>query len=281
MFRKATRAPHRFVPALEAFEDRLVPASVLLNNGVLNIVGSAGVDSIFITDNGDGEVIVLSSDPNGNLVRNGAARVDSIVVTTKGGKDNVSYDQTGDRKRSMDLQVNLGSEADGFNGDLHGDILNFRMMQIKVDGGSGRDVMGLHADNDVDVQGLALLKMELNGGDDNDTILALYQGKADGELRLNARGQDGNDLIAAVVTADAGSEGRLGAGGQQATVEGNNGNDTLTFRVLNQTSPGFEVFAKIDGGRNGFLFGLFGGKDTGRHTANVSVTGIEKDILVP
>ncbi len=280
MFRKATRAPHRFVPALEAFEDRLVPASVLLNNGVLNIVGGAGVDQIFITDNGGGEVIVQSSGPNGTSLRNGAIGVDSIVVSTKGGKDHVSYDQTGDRTRSMNMQVNLGSDADGFFGQIHGDILNFRIMQMQVNGGSGRDIMGLFADNDVDVQGLALLKMEMNGGDNDDTIVALYRGKADGELRLNVRGGDNEDKIAVAVDVDAGSEGRLGAGGQQATVEGGDGNDDLTFKVHNQTSPGFEVSAKIDGGRNGFLFGLFGGKDTGRHTANVSATRIEKDILV-
>lgn len=88
-------------------------------------------------------------------------------------------------------------------------------------------------------------------------------------------------MIGAVVDANAGSEGRLGAASDRATVEGNNGNDTLAFRVLNSTSPGFEVFATIDGGRNGLLpFFPFAGKDVGRRTANVSSRGVEQNILV-
>jgi hypothetical protein len=149
-----------------------------------------------------------------------------------------------------------------------------------VDGGSGRDTMSVGVFGNT--AGISLLSLDLNGGSGVDTMAVSYQGKADGEVRINVRGGADNDTVSALVDVAANSEGRLGAGGQQATVEGNSGNDNLDFRVHNQTSPGFEVFAKIDGGSNSFFsFFPFGRGDVGRHTANVAATGLERDIRVP
>lgn len=177
-------AQKKIVPQIEALESRwCLSTTVSINAGVLTIVGDNRVNDIHISDNGNGNLVVMVL----NQPTNTFANVDRVVIDLKGGKDNVTYIQSGDRTRSLNLTANLGGDADGFYGEINGDILNFHVLQIKVDGGGARDIIGVHANRDTDVHGLALLKVDLNGGDGNDNLLALYEGKADGELRLNAR----------------------------------------------------------------------------------------------
>lgn len=279
MFCQATRTARRFVPTLDTLEDRLVPATASSKDGVLRIDGNAKDEQIALIDNGDGDVSVQQPGVS-NFI---GIDIQSIVINTLGGKDQVRYIQQASRTRPLSMRVNLGTGNDRFSADLRGGVLNFRTMQVSVVGSTGRDTIEVVAGNafieeGFNVQGLALLQLDLNGGSDNDTIRVAYNGKADGELRVNARGGADDDTIDCQLTIRPDSEGRLGAGGQQATVEGNSGNDTLTFRVRNQTSPGFEVFAKIDGGSNGFF--LFSRRDQGRRTANVASAGLESDIIV-
>jgi hypothetical protein len=251
-----------------------------VSNGTLTITGDAQANFVHIRDSGNGTVVVNVVDGNQPTGRDFAfINVSRIVVNTGAGADGVTYLQQGNRRLSMNFTADLGTENDGFHSEIHGDMLNWTTMEMKVNGGAGRDVIGVHADDDVDVQALSLFKLDLNGNDGNDTILALYRGEVDGELRLNARGGANDDTITVRVDADAGSTGRLGAVTQRATVEGNSGNDTLMFRVYALNSPSFKVFATIDGGSNSWW--PFSRKDVGRHTANVASTGLENDIRVP
>ncbi len=271
------RTPKKTVPQVEALESRWCLSTTVVQSGsLLTITGDNQADQVKINDNPAANITGVRANGQERLF----SGVDRIVVDLKGGKDALQYFQESNRTRSMSFTADLGSDNDFFQSGINGDVLNFTMLQMRVDGGSGRDTMSVGVFGNT--QGLSLLSLDLNGGSGIDTIAASYQGKADGELRLNARGGADNDTVTALVDVAAGSEGRLGAGGQQATVEGNSGNDTLDFRVHNRTSPGFEVFAKIDGGSNSFFsFFPFGRGDVGRHTGNVASTGLERDIRVP
>jgi hypothetical protein len=262
---------------VETLESRwCLSTTVLQSGGLLTITGDNQGDQVKINDNPGANITGVRANGQERLF----SGVDRIVVNLKGGKDALEYFQESNRTRSLSLTANLGSDNDFFRSGINGDILNFRALQMHVDGGSGRDTIqvGVFAN----VQTFGLLNLDLNGGDDNDTVAASYQGKADGLLLINARGGADNDKVLVQVDVAAGSQGRLGNSFfQPATVEGNSGNDDLEFRVHNQTSPNFKVFAKIDGGSNSFFsFFPFGRKDVGRHTANVKSTGLEKDIIV-
>jgi hypothetical protein len=262
---------------VEALESRwCLSTTVVQSGGLLTITGDNQGDQVKINDNPAANILGVRANGQERIFTG----VDRIVADLKGGKDAFQYFQESPRTRSMNLAVNLGSDNDFFQSGINGDILNFRALQMRVDGGSGRDTIqvGVFAN----VQTFGLLNLDLNGGDDNDTIGASYQGTADGLLLINARGGADNDKVDVLVDVAPGSLGQLGNGFRPATVEGNSGNDDLAFRVHNQTSPRFEVFAKIDGGSNSFFsFFPFGRKDVGRHTANVKATGLERDIIVP
>jgi hypothetical protein len=276
----AANVRRSFRPKVEGLEDRWCPATTFgVNNGTLTITGDAQANHILIRDGGNGTVTGNIVDGNQPTGRDFAfINVSRIVVSTNGGNDGVTYLQTGDRSSAMTFVAHLGSGNDVFHSEIQGDIRTFSFLEMFVRGNADNDTIGVHADSDTDVQALSLLRVDLNGNEGKDTILALYRGEADGELRLNARGGSSDDTIAVRMDMDVGSEGRLGAANDRATVEGNSGNDTLTFRVHTPGSPFFKVTATIDGGSNTWI--PFRRKDVGRHTSNVASTGLEQDIVV-
>lgn len=277
---KTRRARPKQAVALlvEALESRCCPtATATQNGGLLTITGDDQADNVSLSEDGHGSVrVLLGADFVGKTFQD----VDRVVVDVKGGKDRVFYerrDPTQLAQRNLRLEVFLGAGDDNFHGTLVGGLTASTALQIRVEGSSGRDKISQFAAFGSDFAPLALLQLDLNGGADNDKISFLYIGQQDGEIRLRARGQAGNDRIDATVREGSGSTGQLGTVAAPALLEGNEGNDHLTFRAR-----GPNVVASIDGGSNGTHppMGPFGLKDVGLHTSNVRRARVEISILV-
>jgi hypothetical protein len=250
--------------------------TVGVSGGTMTLNGDGSANNVAITDNGDGDLTVVC-----DSLTTSASNIVRIDLDTKGGNDDVSFTQNGNRTRNMDLNVKLGGGNDDFTGVLNGNINASRTLDIEVKGEGGADDIYMYATNDVDVSAGATLALNLSGGDGTDEVFADYRGEVDGTIRLKESGGDSGDWLYARVRADAGSSGRLrGIGTNDARVEGNSNSDTLQFYVYKQSTDSFSVAAKVDGGERPWWNPFESDTDTCYRTTNVDSTGCENDNVV-
>jgi hypothetical protein len=183
----------------------------------LTIRGDYRANTIQITDDGSGSISVA--------LDGGAAHsftgVQTIVVRSGKGADTVSYDLTGDRSNTLNLDVNLQQGNDTFNADLAAALLAGAKLAITVNGGNGNDRLNLTATN-ANVAAGADLEVALNGNNGKDRIAIDYQGNIHGTLGLRANGGNGQDFLAADMT------GAIAFGGAATmAINGGNGKDVL------------------------------------------------------
>jgi hypothetical protein len=292
----AGRRP-RFVPRVEALEDRRVPTcNFIVQGSTLFIVSPTTPgqvsDRILITDNGGAgpnNVTAFCAQPFFPNVP-----ISNVVVRTGGGDDRVFYNLVGNLTTSRTVSANLGGGSDHFVATIRRNLLTNSSLGINVNGGPGPDnleailigSMGTNSrlainysggggDNHirattaslVNVAAGAVLVENLIGNGRSDRIFGEYQGVLSGTYQINERGGSGPNNLKADIELAAGSNGQI----LPSTVVGGPRNDILTFLVHNRGFiPANNQF--LDGG---------GGFDVAFRTTNVIVSHVERDHIVP
>jgi hypothetical protein len=286
--RNTTR--NRILPRLEALEDRWVPSTVNFDGvtATLTVTGSAGKDTVVITDDGTNNAGAVKVTVNGATVFTsgptaGVDQVHTIKVSTLGGKgDSVEYDLTGDlvnNNRNVSatfgagkgdrftanvngnlvngfllLQPNGGNGGDKLTGTVTGSVNGNSFLALLYKGGTGKDQISIDATNSVAIGPLAQMTVEADGGAGIDSVNFGYEGQLQGALFLNLMGGAGKDQVSATVTLDGMSNGLLfgpvspNSGKAAAQVNGGGGKDKLSFEVDLSGALKPASAAEIDGG---------------------------------
>jgi hypothetical protein len=242
---------------LEFGADYLFAKRFTILSGAGNDVVSFDLANSFTYADGGGNSI-LPGDPtptahlNANLV---------LTVNTGWGADivNVNLGQVNPQMR-VAINSNLGWGNDEFRANLMGAIAKNAKVSVRADGGMGAD--SFFANLQSDLAQSALVDLAFHGGHGNDTTEITHYGLLDGRLNVRAWGGFGNDNITLY------SQSRTGSAGQvSALINGESGNDSVTFNVWTLLGPGPQVV-------NTLLAGA-AGQDTLRSNRDVSATGFE------
>jgi hypothetical protein len=245
LHRAPRAARNRFLPHLEALEDRYVPSTFSFNaaTATLTVTGTAGKDAIVITDDGTNNAGAVKVTSNGHLLFTsgptaGVNQVHTINVNTLGGDhDSVVYNLIGNmvaNNRSIAatfgsgkgdsfaanvngslvnafllLQANGGSGGDTLSGTMTGSLNGASFLGFLYKGGTGKDKITIDATNSVDIGPLAQLTALADGGAGDDVIKIGYEGQMQGAFFLEAQGGAGNDQVSAKLVFDGVSNGLL------------------------------------------------------------------------
>ena len=294
---QAGRRP-RFVPRVEALEDRRVPAvNFIVQDGVLFIVSptvpGAHPARIVITDNGTaGPNNVTAAAP---LPFSPNVPISTVVVVNRGrGQAQVAYNLVGNLSTTRTVDVNLGGGNDRFVATIRRNLLTGSSLTINAKGGGGNDDLqavligslaanshlalnydGGGGNNIIRVSSATLVNLaagsslieNLTGGGFADRVVSEYQGVLGGRFQINEQGGRGPNTEIADVEIAAGSTGTV----LPSTVIGGPQNDMLTFLVHNRSGiPANQNFLDGDGGFN-----------IGFRTTNVIANHLAIDHVVP
>lgn len=230
--------PRRFVPELEALEDRQLLSGYSVHGEVLRITGSNAADTVAITDNGTGSAGDIRFSLNGSTTTI-SDYISLIKVDTGGGNDTVTYTLTGDLNlqafgSGRHVWVDLGTGDDTFWGQAHHDLLSSdrdyghfvaeTLLDISVAGCKGKDTLSMSAygNTGIKIHRNAMLNVLLDGGKgDHDLVTTNIIGELDGYVGLGLAGGPGNDKpvpghpgsggVYASLTLQAGSTGIVDA----------------------------------------------------------------------
>ena len=164
----------RFVPRLEALNDRVVPAvSFDLQGTFLFVTGDTGANTITITDSGTATGVGVVGD---DVPYVATSPITHVFVDTLDGDDTVVYNLTGPLavNRLVDAQLGLG--VDSFTVNLTGQSLAALVnLDITAYGGDrgGRDTMVLNAQR-VSTNEDSILNVFFEGAGGKDTIVLDY-----------------------------------------------------------------------------------------------------------
>jgi hypothetical protein len=166
------RNARRFIPRLEAFDDRSLP-SVTASGGDLFILGDDTANTVVIMDDGAGNVEV-TMDGQDYVFADPLNPITSITIQTFGGVDTVDYTLTGDLVGKQTVVADLGNRADSFTAHLSDRTLapDSRLI-IQSFGDGGGDHLTLDAQN-VSVAAGASLEVDFIGGKAKDSITIDY-----------------------------------------------------------------------------------------------------------
>jgi hypothetical protein len=295
-FSPGASRPARFVPRVEALEDRRVPTCNFIVQGSTLLVQapvtrSQPNNNIVISDNGSGganNVVGFCKQP---FFPNVA--ISRIELNAGGGNDRVTYNLIGDLVTSRVLDANLGNGSNTFQAVLRRNILSGGSLSLNVQGGSGTDHLsavvigslaantqlrvsfnGLGGDNVLDVAFAhfvnvaagASIGLGLFGGGGSDRISMAYQGVMSGTFTSNATGGRRSNVISQDIELQGGSTGTVGP----SSIRGGPQPDRLQFIVHN---PG-----TASANQNTIFGGRF---DDCFRTTNVVVTACGTDHVVP
>jgi hypothetical protein len=179
------RATARFVPRLEAFDDRSLPSVTITESaGTLLIVGNAAPDQVTILDDGTGlpGSVVVQADGQTYVSRE---PVRNILVETRGGADTVDYWLGGTLVANRTVSVDLGRRADTFTAHVDGLTVPAGVeLVIGAFGRGGADRLHLDAVG-VNVGAGGLLAADFQGGAGKDAITFNFvPGQVDGSVSL-------------------------------------------------------------------------------------------------
>jgi hypothetical protein len=171
----------RFIPRLEALDDRSLPSVAITTSGTsgatLQITGDAGVNDIVITDDGTGtgitvlaEGMVMPWTPPADVTS-----ISAIVVSTLGGNDVVVYNLTGNLTTTRLVSVDLGKGADSFTFNMNGFSVSGTStnLGITATGDGGGDTLTLNA-NGSSVAPDAIMQVQFSGNAGKDAIVFNY-----------------------------------------------------------------------------------------------------------
>ncbi len=238
-----------FRTRMEALEDRrCLAVSVVSIGSELRITGDGDDDTINISDSGDGSITV--TDGGGATLGTGSG-VARIRVNANGGSDTVNYTLAGELTTGRSLSFNLG------DGDTNRANLDFSAgiaanLRVNVAGGDGDDTVDvtLGAINDADVD------VDVDGEDGEDHLSVTQTagavadgvaGSASSSLHVSVDGGDDNDTLNASLVA--GSDVSVNVG-----LHGGAGDDDATLGITGDEAGGVETTVQIPrfGGRNLF-----------------------------
>jgi hypothetical protein len=282
------RSRNRFIPCLQALEDRCVPAVTASFSGTtMTLTGDAHDNNITINDNG------ASSGSNLTTVLDGVAVtppqfINTIVIKTGAGKDNVTYNLRGQLlSDTRALSVDLGADRDSLFVNFSGNGLEHSFtpfvglgppssFSLNVQGGSGNDTIGLDFGTG-NVSDGSVLNVTVNGGGGDDTIAVNYrsilgQGAGiNGTVNMDLEGGGGKDTLSALFEPGLGSHGFFGSGSGPARINGGAAKDTIDYRIRLPLVGSLSVFAAVDGGADGAAC---------KHTGNISSSHCSPDFIV-
>jgi len=290
----------RFVPQLEALEDRNCPSFIAVAGHTLLIRGDATADTISITDSGNG---TMTGTIDGQTASGTA--INHVVVHSGGGDDTLTYTLTNPLVTSLHLQIDMGSGQDSATLDFSPGITNTRL-RVDFTGHIGDDTLttriGPITNSHVDfrsnlgkgadtfdgtllgnIVGDSAVRFLVLGGKGADTLgfhADTTNIDAGAKLDVNLLGGKGNDTITVDYQGVLNGKLRLNANGGtgndtidatvtlnagstgefRGAVRGGPGHDTLTFNVIDNSGGTADVDAFVDGGP---------GADTITHTPNV------------
>ncbi len=225
----------RFVPQLEALEDRNCPSFIAFEGHTLLIRGDNTADTISITDSGNGTVsgTIDGQSATGTAIHN-------IVVHTGGGDDTLTYTLTNPLTTAEHLQINMGSGKDSATLDFSPGITD---THLKVDftGGRGDDTLTTKFGPIMDSQ--IYFRANLGKGADmfDGSLLGNIMG--DSAVRFLVQGGKGADTLgfhADSTNIDAGAS--LGV-----NLLGGKGDDTINFDYMGVLNGHLRLNA--DGGK--------------------------------
>ncbi|HKB00563.1 MAG TPA: hypothetical protein VKD90_00020 [Gemmataceae bacterium] len=165
----------RFVPRLEAFDNRIVPTVQVLPltaDGTLTILGDDATNVISISDTGkDPASLIIEADGQFYFVDGFVTR---IQVFTADGDDTVVYQLSSDLATSRTVSVDLGLGNDSFTASLDGQTVAAGAdLVIQAVGGGGKDSLTLNASG-VNVGAGAHLTVDFQGGRGHDGVAFNY-----------------------------------------------------------------------------------------------------------
>lgn len=261
--------------ALEAFNDRIVPAVVLTqldldndgNTDDIRIVGDGQNSKITITDNGANQV-QIQIDANGDGDYNDVANGDvnnifsfsgnSFVLEAqlKGGNDSFDYEVSSNfSAAARTVVIDLGGGNNSFNWNLAAnDVLNNSRISLDVTGGTGADSIGVTFDEVRKSQ--VSIKVDVGAGNDKYDVEfdRIDDGAAvDMHTELGAGLNIHNADFQEVGFGDKGTVTTVVVGGNQA--------DTVELRMHDDVGNGviashFNAVVDLLGGNDSFK-GLF------------------------
>jgi hypothetical protein len=240
------RSPRaKFVPGLEALDDRIVPAAITTNlnthTGALTITGTDKRDVITISDTGtNGNSAVTVRDGRHHLLFHsgtGRMRVKDITVNTRDGDDTAAYRLTGNAvtlHRTLNAQFGKGNNnfrallqgglsgasfvmftATGgnvhndFRAEVDGGIHDSSFLAFFFTGGDGPDQLNVDAAHNVNIDASAQMTLQLDGRGQGDGLDVVYAGRLQGAFFLDVFGNGGNDTASARLDLTDASTGRL------------------------------------------------------------------------
>jgi len=137
-----THPSNRFIPRLEALENRWCPAcTVSVSGSTMWIIGDNGANTATVTHDGAGNVAATCDTATGS-----GSGIKRIIVLTRGGNDTVNFTATGDLTARLDLILALGSGNDTANIDFAPISNRLRMF---ADLGSGNDLIDVNLDQEI------------------------------------------------------------------------------------------------------------------------------------
>jgi len=251
----------KFMPQLEALEDRQVPTVTTSFNagaGWLVILSNKSSDRVEIfqsNDTVDNATVFNSTTTLGVVVNNNFAGeqfftgVTLLSLDMGDGNDTVLFHLAGDatgstQGASLTVNGNLGKGNDVFLVDatstpvvVQGDMNGVNStIAFNVSGGKGNDTLGFNFLSGFgNISFGSTLTMNFSGGGDRDTFLANYFGTIGGTLNFNAQGGSGRDTVLANFSM-VNDPAFGGTGNLNVNIAGNGGKDNV---VLLASQNGF------------------------------------------
>lgn len=293
---RPSRRPRSFVPSLESLERRAVPTVSPFYNpdtDVLTINSDGAGDTVDITHDGAGNVVVNFTSVNGSGTFTPSGPVSSIVGDLGDGSDRVRFHQgvAGSgvtQTRNLTIDIDLGGGGDTFEADLHGQIgfvnaqgqRQNRSLIIDVNGSDSfgldgsRDRITVNAGtvngntfdpttgnidgttDDFDILTGSTLNLKFSGGGGNDDLKVRYEGELDGSLFLDLSGGDGNDLLEVLLDPD----------GASSVSDGSKGSVRRENNVFGQAQS-----ARLNAGAGSDIVTFLIDRDGSGNTTSVSV----------
>jgi hypothetical protein len=165
----------RFVPRLEAFDERILPTVQVLPltaDGTLTILGDDADNVITISDTGkDPASLIVEADGQFYFVDGFVTRVQ---VFTNGGDDTVEYRLSSDLATNRTVAIDLGLGNDSFTANLDNQTLSTGTdFLIQAVGGGGKDTLTLNAVG-VNLGAGTHLTVDFQGGRGHDGVTFNY-----------------------------------------------------------------------------------------------------------
>jgi hypothetical protein len=214
----------RFIPKLEALEERCCPSTASLNSltHLLTLTGDASSSTVVVRDDGHGDVQVYGLAGATAVHPLKYAGVAAIEMNSKTGNDHIDYALTGTLTKAEKLTLNLGKGADQVKLDFSKGVSAPSLgVSINGVGGGGQGITALFG-----AIANTNLSLAAHLGNGANHFTALFNGDLTGIAKVDANvvGGAGVDGISVAANGGIGASARL-------SVEANGGGGDNTVHV--------------------------------------------------